>query len=364
MKKRINKISPRMKYKYNKAKNAPYIVREAAQTYGGYQPQVTSQKQTKKVFTVISLFAGCGGLDLGFTGGFKFLGEKYPQNNFEVIWANETFANYFKHDVVCGDISQILAGKYSTRLFDQPLPNKADVVLGGFPCQDFSHAGKRKGFNSQRGLLYLSMAEVIKRTKPLLFVAENVRGLLTMNGGEAIQTIISDFEKLGYHVKYKLLTAADYGVPQIRERVIIVGTKKDKLPTFEHVEYLNSILDKKNWVTLKRAIGDLEKVEEGKVPNHFWSRAKKNKGQGNNAVSADRPGPTMRTEHHGNIEFHWNGKRRLSAREAARIQSFPDNFIFYPSTSAAYKQIGNAVPPVLGWHVANAIEKFLNKNLK
>jgi DNA (cytosine-5)-methyltransferase 1 len=108
----------------------------------------------------------------------------------------------------------------------------------------------------------------------------------------------------------------------------------------------------------------LEKVDEGKIANHYWSKAKKNKGQGNSVVSADKPGPTMRTEHHGNIEYHWNGKRRLSAREAARIQSFPDDFIFYPSTSAAYKQIGNAVPPVLAWHVATAIEKFLDKHLK
>ena len=368
MKKRITKISPRVKYKYNETKNAPYIVRETVPTYGSYQPRTTDQKETKNPLSIISLFSGCGGLDLGFVGGFEFLGKKYPKSNFKVIWANDidesscqTFANYFKHDVVCGDITQILSGKYSAKLFDQPFPEKADVVLGGFPCQDFSHAGKRKGFNNKRGLLYQSMAEVIKRTKPVLFVAENVRGLLTMNGGEAIQTIIKDFEKLGYYVVYKLLTAADYGVPQTRERVIIVGTRKDKLPPFE---YPKPILDKKNWVGLRQAIGDLEKVGEGKVANHYWSKAKKNKGQGNSVVSADKPGPTMRTEHHGNIEYHWNGKRRLSAREAARIQSFPDDFIFYPSTSWAYKQIGNAVPPVLGWYIASAIENFLDKYYK
>ena len=321
-----------------------------------------------KRFSVISLFAGCGGLDLGFVGGFEFLGKKYTKRNFDIAWANDideaacaTFRKYFKHDIVCGDISEIIDGKHNSGFFEKPIPQKVDIVLGGFPCQDFSHAGKRKGFNSKRGLLYQSMAEVIKRTKPVLFVAENVRGLLTMNGGEAIQTIIKDFEKLGYHVVYKLLTAADYGVPQTRERVIIVGTRKDNLPPFEHPK---PILNEKNWVNLKQAIGDLEKAEEGKIANHYWSKAKKNKGQGNSVVSADKPGPTMRTEHHGNIEYHWNGKRRLSAREAARIQSFPDDFVFYPSTSSAYKQIGNAVPPVLAWHVATAIEKFLNKNLR
>ncbi|HRH33316.1 MAG TPA: DNA cytosine methyltransferase [bacterium] len=320
-----------------------------------------------KKYSVISLFAGCGGLDLGFIGNFNFLGKKYKKRNFEIVWANDidaaacqTFRNYFKHDIICGDISKILDNRQEVNLFDKPLPLKADVVLGGFPCQDFSHAGKRKGFDSKRGMLYQSMAEVIKRTRPLVFLAENVRGLLTMNKGEAIKTIIKDFSALGYNVVYKLLTAADYGVPQIRQRVIIVGTRKDKLPPFEHPA---PILTEENWVTLKDAIGDLESVEEGGVPNHFWSKAKMNKGQGNSVVAANKPGPTMRTEHHGNIEWHWNRTRRLSAREAARIQSFPDDFIFYPSTSGAYKQIGNAVPPVLAWHVATAIEDFLKKNL-
>ena len=203
MKKKLNKKKtfPQVKYKYSKTQNAPYVVREATSSYGSYQPPVTDQKEAKKSFSVISLFSGCGGLDLGFVGGFEFLNKQYPKNNFKVVWANDidepscqTFVRYFKHNVVCGDITQILSGKYAARLFEAPLPDKIDVVLGGFPCQDFSHAGKRKGFNSKRGLLYQSMAEVIKRTKPVLFVAENVRGLLTMNGGEAIQTIIKDFE--------------------------------------------------------------------------------------------------------------------------------------------------------------------------
>lgn len=314
----------------------------------------------KSKFSVVSLFAGCGGLDLGFRGGFSFLGKKYAERQFKTEWANdineaacETYRKYFGDNINCGDITKILSGGQ--------LPQKTDVVLGGFPCQDFSHAGKRKGFSSKRGLLYRSMVEVVKRTKPLVFVAENVRGLLTMDGGEAIQTIVKDFESIGYHVRYKLLTAADYGVPQVRERVVIVGTRKDKLPPFEHPP---RVFTEKKWVNLGKAIGDLEKIKEGEVANHFWSKAKKNKGQGNGLVSADRPGPTMRTEHHGNIEYHWNGKRRLSAREAARIQSFPDDFVFYPSTSSAYKQIGNAVPPVLAWHMSTAIEKFLAKHLQ
>ncbi|MEA2088274.1 MAG: DNA cytosine methyltransferase [Patescibacteria group bacterium] len=319
-----------------------------------------------KKYSIVSLFSGCGGLDLGFTGSFEFLEKKYAKRNFEIIWANDfdesscqTFRKYFNHDIVCGDIVKILDGKHP-KMFDKPIPKKADIVLGGFPCQDFSHAGKRQGFNGKRGLLYQSMIEVIKKTKPILFVAENVKGLLTMNNGEAIEIIKKDFESLNYNVVYKLLHSADYGVPQTRERVIIVGTKKRKLPKFKHP---NPIHNKTNWVSLKKAIGDLENISEGAVLNHYWSKAKKNNGQGNTVVSPNKPGPTMRTEHHGNIEWHWNGKRRLSAREAARIQSFPDNFIFYPSTSQAYKQIGNAVPPVMAWHVAKTVEKFLNKNI-
>lgn len=318
-------------------------------------------------YSIISLFTGCGGLDLGFQGGFSFLNKDYHENNYEITWANdidkascESFRKYFNHEIVCGDIVDILNGSYPLPLFDKPLPERADIVLGGFPCQDFSLAGKRKGFNSKRGLLYRSMVQIVSKTKPLVFLAENVSGLLTMDSGRAIQAIIKDFDSAGYNVVYKSLNAADYGVPQARKRVIIVGTRKDTLPPFE---FAHSPLKSENWVNLRTAIGDLEDIEEGMRANHYWSKAKLFPGtQGNTFVSADKPGPTMRTEHHGNIEWHWNGKRRLSAREAARIQSFPDNFVFYPSTSAAYKQIGNAVPPVMAWHIASSLLDFLKKH--
>ena len=317
-------------------------------------------------FSIISLFAGCGGLDLGFVGNFTFLGKKYPTRQFEIIWANDinpdacrTFHSYFGNHIVSGDITEIL-NNGNMKLFDRPLPKKADVVIGGFPCQDFSHAGKRLGFSANRGLLYLSMVKVVEKTKPLVFIAENVKGLLTWNDGKAIETIKKDFERLGYHVAPKLYLAADYEVPQMRERVIIVGTKKKVLPPFEHPK---RILKKENWITAEKAIGDLVNIKEGAFPNHYWSKARINKGQGNTRIIKNKPGPTMRAEHHGNIEWLWTGKRRLSVREAARLQSFPDNFIFYPSSSSAYKQIGNAVPPVMAWHLATAIQKFLNKRL-
>ena len=322
----------------------------------------------KKNYSVLSLFSGCGGLDLGFKGGFSFLGKLYAPLNFNVVWANDilkdaclTYKKNLNHDIVCADINKVLYPENFLINPNTPLPEEVDIVLGGFPCQDFSLAGKRRGFNNTtRGLLYKSMCKVIKRTKPILFVAENVKGLLSMDRGEALKTIIKDFSDLGYSVDPHLYLAADYGVPQMRERVLIVGTRKDKLPVFKAP---SPATPKPSWVNVKEAIEDLENVLEGDVINHYWSKAKTNKGQGNNAISPDKPGPTMRAEHHGNIEYHWNRKRRLSAREAARIQSFPDNFIFYPSTSSAYKQIGNAVPPVLAWHVAKAIQEFLDENL-
>lgn len=318
-----------------------------------------------KKYSILSLFSGCGGLDLGFLGGFTFLKKEYCKHDFELVWANDidknachTFSKYFKHDIVCGDIREIIK-ENQTQMFDNPIPNNVDIVLGGFPCQDFSHSGKRKGFEAARGTLYQSMGDIIKSTKPMLFLAENVKGLLTMNKGEAITKIVNDFEKLGYHISYKLLLTENFEVPQKRERVIIIGTRKDLLPKFDFSQLCSK---KKELIPLKEAIGDLENIKEGEFINHYWSKAKKNKGQGNNLVVKTEPGPTMRAEHHGNIEFHWNGQRRLSAREAARIQSFPDDFIFYPSTSSAYKQIGNAVPPVFGWHLADSIKKFLDFN--
>jgi DNA (cytosine-5)-methyltransferase 1 len=309
------------------------------------------------------LFAGCGGTDLGFLGGFSFLKRQYASRRFKIVWANdinsdacETYRRNFGHEIVCADINDVL------RMAQNPairLPGKADIVLGGFPCQDFSLAGKRRGFKNQnRGLLYQSMVEVVRRLKPKVFVAENVKGLLSVHGGKALEIITNDFARLGYHVVAKLHLVADFGVPQMRERIIIVGTDKKILPPFEHPK---TILGRLTWVSLRDALGDLESIEEGVLPNHFWSKAKKNKGQGNSIVNPNRPGPTMRSEHHGNIEWHWNGKRRLSAREAARIQSFPDDFIFYPSTSSAYKQIGNAVPPVMAWHIAGEIQRLLSK---
>jgi DNA (cytosine-5)-methyltransferase 1 len=306
-------------------------------------------------YKVTSLFSGCGGLDLGFHGGFHFLRQYFEKLKFYTIYANDidksacvTYEKNFTKPIICGDINDI----------DITSLEPSDVVLGGFPCQDFSSAGKRRGFASKRGNLYKSMSQVISHMRPKLFLAENVKGLLTIDGGTAISTIIADFEQLGYHISYQLLKVSEFGVPQKRERVIIIGTRKDILPRFDFVQ-----LEKNRASSVWQAIQDLEEHEEGGIENHYWSKAKRNKGQGNTIIDKDDFAPTMRAEHHGNIEFHYSGKRRLSAREAARIQSFPDDFIFYPSTSSAYRQIGNAVPPVFAWHIAKSIQDFLDRHI-
>lgn len=316
--------------------------------------------------SVVSLFSGCGGFDLGFHGNFDFLERHYERNRFDVIYANdinkaatETYRLNFPDvgKVDSRDIKEVLNEQ-------KALPSSADVVLGGFPCQDFSLAGKRQGLRVERGNLYLSMVEVVRRLRPKVFVAENVKGLLLWEKSLAVETIKNDFAELGYEVSHKLLNAADYGVPENRQRVIIVGVRADIQRSFEFPSPTNAEEPDgpvEPWVTLRQAIGDLEDREKhDSLPNPGYSKAKMFPGtQGNKVCSADKPGPTMRAEHHGNIEFHYNGHRRLSAREAARIQSFPDNFVFVKSTTDAYRQIGNAVAPVFAWHIAKSVSNLL-----
>lgn len=321
---------------------------------------------------LVSLFTGCGGMDLGFKGDFEFNGKYYNERDFEHVFANDimedackTFEHNFGEDIICMDLKELLWEK------DIEVPD-ADIVTGGFPCKDFSVAGNREGLDSDRGKLYVQMKEAIRRSEPKIFFAENVKGLLSIDG--AIEKIMEDFEDIngGYDVKYKLFHTADYGVPQTRKRVIIVGVRKDLDKEFEWPEPTHSskesisnfTKDVNNWVTSKEAIEDLWDIsDEDMPPNHDQvSGARKYEGkQGNQPIDPDRPGPTIRSEHHGNIEFHYTDERRLTVREAARIQSFPDDFEFKGSMTTAYKQVGNAVPPVFAWHLAGKAEEFLDE---
>lgn len=303
---------------------------------------------------VISLFSGCGGLDLGFLGGFDFLGKHYPSHGFEIIWANEinekaclTYKENIGDHIVIGDIWDYI----------NKVPIKADVVIGGFPCQDISINGKMAGaIYGSRSSLYRAMVEVISRVRPKIFVAENVKGLLLKSNRESLSRVLSDFSGLGYNVTYKLYNSAEYGVPQSRERVFIVGTDQDVF--FSPPE---PVLTAGNFITSHQALSDLERIPENAEFSHIWSRANVSSDQGNRRLIANRVGYTIRAECHGNIQFHYNQDRRISMREAARIQSFPDNFVFRSKLRETERQIGNAVPPVLAWHIANSVMLALTR---
>jgi DNA (cytosine-5)-methyltransferase 1 len=193
-----------------------------------------------------------------------------------------------------------------------------------------------------------------------VFVAENVKGLLMKHNASSLERVISDFRSLGYEVTYKLYNAADFGVPQTRERVIIVGTLPG-VRTYTPPKATHSELD---YITAEQAIGDLLEHQEDHNINHIWSRANKSADQGGRRMIANRPGYTIRAECHGNIQFHYAHDRRISMREAARFQSFPDTFLFHSKLRETERQVGNAVPPVLAWHVAKAVRKCFDDSAK
>lgn len=245
----------------------------------------------------------------------------------------------------------------------------AEVIIGGFPCQDFSHAGKRKGFNSQRGTLYQAYVEVVRRVQPFVFVAENVNGLLTMKG-EPIQQIVRDFTEVGYDVAYQLIKCEEIGIPQTRWRVIIMGIRQDKrarLPDQWNKIEINPPIH----CPIRPYFAHLEEpdvVTTDPAQKVYSKAARLAKGQGQKEILLDEPCPTMRAEHHGNIEFRriTDGRnneanlkeRRLTLREAALIQTFPPHCILTDKkrpSSSSYKPIGNAVPPLLGYMIAKKV---------
>ncbi len=319
------------------------------------------------MYKVVSLFCGCGGCDQGLIGGFEFNGMQYKNLPFDVVYAldidnkalNTLKLNFNIAKVVCGDICNIPTS-------DIP---ECDIVVGGFPCQSFSTVNPTKDPFDDRANLYKQMVRVVEDKQPLAFVAENVKGLLTLHNGSIFKKVFTAFEAAGYVLSYKLVNAANYGVPQKRERVIIVGLRKDL-----NLEYIfPEETTANNWVPLSVAVPTL-KIEDKKY--YFSERAvqgmknaKPNMKRGL-AQSLDEPSLTV-TSHLAKVSLNSRDPvllvdkeaelyRRFTPREAARIQSFPDSFQFAGSESDAYRQIGNAVPPVLFWHISNQLEKQLN----
>jgi DNA (cytosine-5)-methyltransferase 1 len=331
-------------------------------------------------YKVVALFSGCGGFSLGFQGGFKLFSginrRDYSRNPFKVIWSNDisehainTYKSQFKSNAVCADIRSISSSD---------IPD-CDIVIGGFPCQDFSISGKMQGFKTLRGKLYKELVRVIQDKNPIAFVAENVKNIQSLKlideerKQTVFQTILEDFSNCGYDVSVKLIYGPDYGLPQKRERIFFVGLRKDLGKSFYFPASHHSML------TSKDAIDDLWGLEnKGLVANHDQcSLAKfkppsKSGNQGNYKLNSNEPSYVMRAEHHMNIQAHYRSCnesdpenrdywRRLTVREAARLQGFPDDFVFLGSKIHTYSQVGNAVPPILSWYIARALYNSLNQ---
>ncbi len=397
-------------------------------------------KTELKEIKLLSLFSGCGGLDLGFVGNFKFRNNDYKKNKFKVVFSNDCDApasmvyqankKYFNHDILKKDIA----------LIDKNEIPEFDFLTAGFPCQPFSNAGLRKGINDDRGNLFsnsidIFMAAIKSGKKPIGFMFENVRGIMSskMSDGTTVpDEIVKRMEKLGYSTNYKLLKASDYGVPSNRYRLIILGFRKDlgyfdykildkvvyeynisNAKTSPYELYLGSVLSdipdtakqkddywkySPSGQQMIESIGICHDGQEAlkkfksKIPIKQIS-ATISQGRSWKDMSYDDMTPRFQKIWDDPEKYHApnfyrrfalgeiNGtitasaqpencgithpflNRRFTIREIARIQSFPDDFDFpYKSISDAYKVIGNAVPPILGWVLAKAIEKFLSND--
>lgn len=345
--------------------------------------------KSREEIKVISLFSGCGGMDLGFI-----------QAGFRILWANDidkiacdTYENNIGKHIVCGDIQTI---DYST------IPS-ADLILGGFPCQDFSMIWKRKGITTERGNLYKNFVDLVAISEPLMFIAENVRGLMTANKGKAIKKIIDDFSATGQHgytTNPYLVNFADYGTPQLRERVLIIGIRKDLKHTFNksigHGRETRPPLDfkipepthdRENYVSSRAALAGVKKVKHNnrhqKIQRSTIEKLKLIPPGGNftdipkdsphyvkgmishvyRRLHPDKPSTTIIAAGGGGTwGYHYSEPRPLTNRERARLFGYPDDFVFEGTIAEVRRQIGNSVPPVGILPFAKAIKKYLETN--
>lgn len=316
---------------------------------------------------VASLFCGCGGTDVGLVGNFDFLGRHYDSNDMEIVYANDIDDNaceIFKENFgITPDNRDI------REVGSEELP-EFDILTGGFPCQSFSIIAqnpKRLGVKDERGKLFFEMCRILRERQPKCFIAENVKGILTANKKSAFPLIIKEFEESGYHVQYRILNAADYGVPQKRERVIIVGFRKDlnidfAFPNVE-IENENDYTPLKKVV--EKQVDEKYFFSERAVEGMMRKRESMNKGR---AQDVNKPCNTVGA-HLAKVSLNStdpvlmnNGRyRRFTPREVARIQSFPDEFELVGSEAAQYRALGNAIPPVMFWHVAKAVREELQR---
>lgn len=318
---------------------------------------------------VASLFCGCGGSDLGILGGFDYLGRFYAPHNAEIVFANDIssealnmYRDNFKISPILEDIRNISPDS---------IPDH-EVLVAGFPCQPFSIVAQnppRPGIDSETGRLFGEIVRILSGKKPLAFVLENVKGILSVNKGKTFKEIERALSGAGYRVNSKILNASNFGIPQKRERVFIIGIRKD----------LNSMIKfpSEKRVKRKSVLKDVL-IRDGRIPEKYFfseraieglkkTKFKKdlmNKGrvQDINGICA-----TV-TAHLAKVSLNsvdpvilTAGRyRRFTPREVARIQSFPDNYLLNSSDSGLYRCLGNAIPPVLMWHIWEEITRAVN----
>lgn len=344
---------------------------------------------SEQKYNVLDLFCGCGGLSLGFeeAGYNVLLGID--------IWedALKTYAYNHKHSkTLCADMSTLRGEDVKDIIGD----NSVDVIIGGPPCQGFSIAGKRI-VNDDRNKLYKGFVRMVEYFKPKAFVMENVPNILSIGDGAVRETIINDFKSLGYTVETKVLTASDYGVPQNRRRAVFVGLTKgnfdfdipmvaEKVTTkealsdlseqsiedggmysvestsgYQKLMRINSIGVYNHEVTQhnEQTVRIISMVPDGgnykDLPKEFQKTRKVHIAW--TRLNSKRPSITIDTGHRHHFHYKWN--RVPTVRESARIQSFPDDFIFLCSKTSQYKQVGNAVPPLMAKAIAEQLKKQL-----
>jgi len=304
---------------------------------------------------IISLFSGAGGMDLGLL-----------RSNHTIIWANDndpdavqTYKANIGTHIVQGNIEQI---KISA------IPD-GDVVVGGFPCQGFSCANLRRSAQDERNTLYEEFLRVLRGKSPRFFIAENVRGILSLEKGNVFKMILNDFENCGYRVKYRLFNMADYGVPQHRLRVIIVGQRHDLSNsvayTFPNPTHAKPPIQNgfQPWITIGEALNGIpEPNEKHHLANHICSKYKVTNRNftGHRTTDPNKPSPTILARGNGKGGVcaiqHPSNHRRLTVRESAIIQTFPIDFYFHGSLNSMYRQVGNAVPALFAEHLGRQLE--------
>ena len=316
---------------------------------------------------VASLFCGCGGTDVGLLGGFDFLGENYARNPMEIVYANdieESACRIFEENF------GVVPDRRDIRTVPASEIPEIDVLTGGFPCQSFSIVAqnpKRLGYKDERGMLFFEMCRILREKQPKCFIAENVKGLLSANKGEAFPLIISEFEKSGYQVTHKLINAAAFGVPQKRERVIIVGIRNDlgfkyKFPDDVFVEDEYAVLGS----VVENQVDEKYFFSEKAVQGMRAAKRDMNKGR---AQDLNKPCNTVGS-HLAKVSLNSTDPvlldggryRRFTPREVARIQSFPESFKLIGVEGAQYRALGNAIPPVMFWYVAHQLCELLREN--